>query len=99
MNIIKQIGEPATLEQLAEECAELSHAALKLARLKRKENYTPRTKKECLKNLEEELADVKVVSAVLQKHYNFECSEIAKMKYKRWKQRIKAHHKHHKHRK
>ena len=30
---IKNLSEPVRLEQLAEECAELGHAALKLARI------------------------------------------------------------------
>lgn len=39
--IISKIGLPATLEQLAEEAAELSQAALKVARIIRRENPTP----------------------------------------------------------
>ena len=46
------------LEQLAEECAELGKAALKLARIERNENPTPVTKEEALKNLREEYTDV-----------------------------------------
>lgn len=37
MRLIENIGEPAMLEQLAEECVELAHAALKLARVERGE--------------------------------------------------------------
>ena len=44
--MIEKIGEPAMLEQLAEEAAELSHAALKLARIIRGENPTPVTEVE-----------------------------------------------------
>lgn len=40
--IIETIGEPALLEQLAEECSKLSQAALKLARKLRGENPTPK---------------------------------------------------------
>ena len=36
--IIERIGEPAFLEQLAEECSELAQAALKTARKYRGEN-------------------------------------------------------------
>ncbi len=35
--VIRTLGEPALLEQLAEECSELAQAALKLARLERGE--------------------------------------------------------------
>lgn len=38
MKIIEEIGEAAMLEQLAEECTELAKAALKMARIIRKEN-------------------------------------------------------------
>ena len=39
--MIEKIGTSAKLEQLAEEAAELSQAALKLARVLRGENPTP----------------------------------------------------------
>ena len=42
MKIIDEIGVPAMLEQLAEECSELAHASLKLARKIRGENPTPK---------------------------------------------------------
>ena len=41
MKIIEEIGEAAMLEQLAEECTELAKAALKMARIIRKENPSP----------------------------------------------------------
>lgn len=41
--VIRTLGEPALLEQLAEECSELAQAALKMARLERGE--TPGEKK------------------------------------------------------
>ncbi len=43
MDIIKEIGTAAMLEQLAEECTELGKAALKMARIIRKDNPTPVT--------------------------------------------------------
>ena len=46
MKIIEEIGEAAMLEQLAEECTELAKAALKMARIIRKENPTPVTEKD-----------------------------------------------------
>lgn len=48
MKIIEEIGEAAMLEQLAEECTELAKAALKMARIIRKENPTPVTEKKPL---------------------------------------------------
>ena len=49
MNILETIGEPAVLEQLAEECTELAQAALKLSRILREENPTPVSRKEARK--------------------------------------------------
>ena len=60
-----RIGEAAVLEQLAEECAELAQAALKMARIERGENPTPVTMKKATKNLLEEIADVHVCLNVL----------------------------------
>lgn len=57
--MIEKIGKAAMLEQLAEEAAELSQAALKLARVLRGENPTPVTRKEANKKLMEEYTDVK----------------------------------------
>ena len=56
--MIEKIGKPAMLEQLAEEAAELSQAALKLARVIRNENPTPVTQGEAQKRLIEEWTDV-----------------------------------------
>ena len=66
-DILEKVGEPAALEQLAEECVELAQAALKLghvaqklARIERKENPTPKTFDECREEFYEEVADVEV---------------------------------------
>ena len=48
--MIEKIGTPAMLEQLAKEAAELSQAALKLARVLRGENPTPVTRREVRKH-------------------------------------------------
>ena len=56
--MVEAIGEPAMLEQLAEECAELSKAAFKLARIERGENPTPVTSEEAWASLKEEYTDV-----------------------------------------
>lgn len=58
--IISKIGLPATLEQLAEEAAELSQAALKVARIIRRENPTPVGYCQAVDNLKEEAADVPI---------------------------------------
>ena len=52
------IGTPAMLEQTAEECVELAHACMKLARYLRGENKVYKTKEEIYSNLSEEIADV-----------------------------------------
>lgn len=57
-SIYKTIGEPAMLEQLAEECCELGHAALKMSRVLRGENPTPAVLPEALQAFLEEAADV-----------------------------------------
>lgn len=59
--LIERIGKPAMLEQTAEECAELSHASLKLARYYRGENKVYTTSDdELIDNLTEEMADVSI---------------------------------------
>lgn len=86
-DIEQLIGTPATLEQLAEECAELGQAALKLARKMRGENPTPKTQDELLENLTEEVADV----LLCIEQVNLDADKIESVKaYKaaRWRQRI-----------
>lgn len=56
--MLERIGEPAMLEQLAEECTELGKAALKLARIHRGENPTPMTLEQAQDDLLEEYTDV-----------------------------------------
>lgn len=52
------IGKPAILEQTAEECIELAHACLKLARYLRGENPVYKYVGDIYSNLSEEIADV-----------------------------------------
>ena len=54
------IGTPAMLEQTAEECVEMAHACLKMARYMRGENKVYKTIKEMYSNLSEEIADVSI---------------------------------------
>lgn len=58
------VPEAALYEQLAEECCELAHAALKKARKLRDESYTPKTIEEIDENLEEEYTDVLLTANV-----------------------------------
>lgn len=92
VTVMDQIGEPAFLEQLAEECSELSQAALKLARKMRGENPTPKTYQECRDSLQEEMADILLC---IDQYMNEQESdftvwvyEIKKQKLERWKQRL-----------
>lgn len=59
--LVGRIGIAATYELLAEEAAELAHAAQKLARAVRRENPVfGHTCEELVINLHEEIADVKI---------------------------------------
>ena len=58
--ILEKIGKPAMYELLAEESIELAFAALKMARILRGENPTPRTERDVSKDLVEEVTDVKM---------------------------------------
>jgi NTP pyrophosphatase (non-canonical NTP hydrolase) len=93
MNILNTIGEPAVLEQLAEECAELAQAALKLARIERGENPTPVQWIAAQRLLLEEIADVEVCLSVLSTGnvLNLEyVQNVEDLKLKRWKNRLEA---------
>lgn len=56
--ILARIGQAAMYEQLAEEASELTHAALKMARVLRNENPTPVLEREARQNVYEEFTDV-----------------------------------------
>jgi hypothetical protein len=64
--IRQKVSEAALYEQLAEECVELAHAALKLARIKRGENPTPVSAEEAMRAVMEEYTDVRLVANVLE---------------------------------
>lgn len=87
--VIRTLGEPALLEQLAEECSELSQAALKLARLERGENPTPKTEEECVKDLLEELGDVNLCMSVIEANRGIHIRCLSVDKKARWAQRIR----------
>ena len=94
MMLIDKIGEPALLELLAEECSELAHAALKMARAERGENPTPKTVDECKAEVMEECADVWICIFELEKGLFTaeevkDVTEIILGKYKRMRERMK----------
>lgn len=92
-NIISQIGLPAALEQLAEECCELGQAALKLARFLRGENPTRSNEYEIQESLKEEFADVSLCMELIQKTgiigSQGTIDRIVDEKYARWMNSLK----------
>ena len=82
-----RIGDAAMYEQLAEECAELGKAALKMARIIRNENPTPVTATEAQDAIIEEFNDVVICAIELGYHSSH---TIAKQKLERFKQRWEA---------
>lgn len=89
---IKQhIPQDELLTQLAEECAELSQAALKLRRALTGINPTPVTVEEARKNLVEEAADVyNVLGLLLDAEDNAEIYSIIRRKKERWLKRLEG---------
>lgn len=89
MKISEVIGEPAMLEQLAEEACEMAQAALKVARILRGENPTPKAEWEAQAELVEEIADCYVVLDEFLRDKDWLPSILAVMEKKeeRWKQR------------
>lgn len=87
--VIRTIGEPALLEQLAEECSELAQAALKLARKERGENPTPKTLGECFKDLIAEMADVQLCIWVVEISRGLDLRCHCDWKRERWAKRIR----------
>ena len=87
-----RIGDAAMLEQLAEECAELGQAALKMARVLRKENPTPMTETEASDMIIEEAADVLICIDEVGVFDSSEVARVARAKRERFKARWEAHH-------
>lgn len=87
--IVDVIGEPAMLEQLAEEACEMAQAALKLSRILRGENPTPKAEWEAEADLVGEIADCYVVldEYLRNKAWLPAILEIMERKEKRWKER------------
>ena len=86
-----KLGEEELLCQLAEECAELSKAALKLRRVLSGKNPTPVTENQARENLLEEIADVTLCMDALDL-LTAECSilvgQICGTKLARWEKRL-----------
>lgn len=78
LEIKMAMGEAACLELLAEEATELAQAALKMARILRKEVPTPADPAEVYKNLQEEYVDVLLCVNTLDIPYS-----VTVEKYKR----------------
>ena len=83
--IKQKVSEAALYEQLAEECVELAHAALKLARIKRGENPTPISSEEAMGAVMEEYTDLRLVAYVLEMGWDIEMFE---QKLLRWNKRL-----------
>lgn len=84
-----RIGDAAMYEQLAEECAELGQASLKMARILRGENPTPVAETEAQDAIIEEFNDVVLCAIELGYHSS---PTIAKRKLERFKARWEAYH-------
>ena len=84
----EKIGDPAAFEMLAEECTELAHAALKMARILRGENPTPVTFDQGMKNMIEEVSDVILCLRDLDIEADMEImNEKINRFYRRWRER------------
>lgn len=89
--IVDQIGVPALLEQMAEECCELAQACLKMARKLRDENLTPKSIEDIRDNLVEEIADVELCRVYLDESDVVKIHEPHPIMYdkeKRWEKRL-----------
>jgi len=88
--IIPKIGLPATLEQLAEEAAELGQAALKVARVIRGENPTPVDYVQAMDHLQEEVGDVRLCLKVLEDAFPslVDTEQAENEKLNRWLDRL-----------
>lgn len=89
-DVLEMIGTAALLEQLAEESTELAQAALKMARRLRNENPTPKSRADCIANLQEEIADVELCISILPAALNdpAEVGRTMTVKHQRWKERL-----------
>ena len=83
----EDLPERTHLIQIAEECAELNQACLKLIRVM--DGDSPVSEKKARENLLEEMADVTLCIKVKTTHMeDNEIHAIMVQKYKRWRDRI-----------
>ena len=96
VNMIEYIREKLTTEellaQLAEEATELAHAALKYRRVLDGTNPTPATAEDAMANLQEEIADVRLVLELLYLTGKPEQTAIMAHKLARWAGRLAEKH-------
>lgn len=88
-DIYERVGEKDVLLGLAEECSELSAAALKLVRAF--EGKTPRSKNTCIIEFIEEFADVECMMMALMNADWFvpdDAYNIYNAKVERWRKRL-----------
>ena len=84
--IARRTSRAVLYEQMAEECVELAHACMKMARILRGDNPTPADKRTAFNRITEELSDLYVCRCTLNLHPNI---RIADMKAERWLSRLK----------
>ena len=89
--ISEKYGKEYMLRQMAEECSELSQAALKYIRALR--NETPMRIDEAIEHLTEEIADVRLMidalsATVLSERNVDDVQAIKEQKLDRWKKRM-----------
>ena len=87
IDILKAVGVPELLAGLAEECAELSHAALKYRRALTQCSPTPVDEDYAYQRLLEEIADVRLYCSILPVNTG-EIVNIETEKLKRWMRRL-----------
>jgi NTP pyrophosphatase (non-canonical NTP hydrolase) len=79
------------LAQLAEEAAELGHAALKLRRVIDGRNYTPVTYEQAVDSLHEEIADITNAMDAIDIYLNMDMVKVLstrREKQARWAERL-----------
>ena len=79
--IINQVGAPALFEGVAEEAAELAKAALKVARVMRKENPTPVTLDDAAREVVLEYTDLRIYIDILRIYADGEAYDEKKQRF------------------
>lgn len=87
--IKKEMPVTELLAGLAEECGELTQAALKLRRVFDGKNPTPTREQDAIEHLYEEIADVWLYLNMIDLPWKH-IKQIGVLKCKRWEERLKA---------